>query len=55
MLHDIDGEESTGFREKYATDPSAFCKLAWDMLGRPNGICKRADVGSEIKQIGSTA
>ena len=28
MLHDIDGEESTGFKEKYATDPSAFCKLA---------------------------
>jgi hypothetical protein len=26
--HDIDGEESTGFKEKYATDPSAFCKLA---------------------------
>jgi hypothetical protein len=28
MLHDIDGEESTGFKDKYATDPSAFCKLA---------------------------
>ncbi len=49
--HDIDGEELTGFKEKYATDPSAFCKLARG----PERHLQAADVGSEIKQIGSAA
>jgi hypothetical protein len=49
MLNDPDGEGQPGFVEKYATNPSGFCKLAWDKLG-PNGTYKRPDVGSEIKQ-----
>jgi hypothetical protein len=39
-MRDPGGEDQPGFKEKYETDPSAFCKFAWELLG-PNGTYKR--------------